>query len=263
MPEPDITELYKEYLKLKRLDRLNLVYEELGEDIVYFLKLYRLAKNQSLGVEEVSNLLTIANKYLPSVGYRYQDLRRQVNSLESRRVNLNRTLGRLDSQITTLSNFLRFTYFYAEREKRQIDNLSRKRMRLTTIIAQIKNNDKEYQKIEHTVEEKVISVLSNGKDLIRLAFLSLMESIRNDPEKYSFLINNMNLTKTIHYDSNYDIYEQRQPQEHVSQDSYAETYKIMLIDEAEKLYHKLLKELVNTVIANTTPTTSVSSSSGS
>jgi hypothetical protein len=265
LTEQEVTQFYKEYWNLKGLHKLTLVYQEIGEyGTRYFLKLYRLAKNQSLGVEEVSKLLTIANNDLPSVGYTYQDLRRQINSLESRKLNLTRTLGKLDNQIKSSSRFLKSCYLSFEKEKRLIDNLSRERMRLTTLVAQFKNNDKEYQKIKHTVQEKAISVLSNGKDFIRLALLSLMESIRNDPDKYSFLINIMNLTKTKNYDSNYYvsyIYGQQQSHEFLSQDSYAETYKNMLIDEAEKLYHMLIKGLINTI--NGTPETSVSLSSPS
>src|SRR5215207_2783938 len=40
--ESQVTRSYKEYWKLKGLYKLNLVYEEIKEDITYFLKLYRL-----------------------------------------------------------------------------------------------------------------------------------------------------------------------------------------------------------------------------
>ena len=42
--EPEATKLYREYWKLKRLLKLNSVYEEIGDDITYFVKLYKLAK---------------------------------------------------------------------------------------------------------------------------------------------------------------------------------------------------------------------------
>jgi hypothetical protein len=242
LPEPDITELYREYLKLKRLDRLNLVYEELGEDIVYFLKLYRLAKNQGLGAEEVSNLLTIANSDLPSVEYRYQNLEREVNLLELRKLNLNKTLEKLENQIISSSRFMKSFYLSLEKEKKQIDNLYREKKRLETIVKRFKDKDEEYLKIRQVVEEKVISVLSNGKDLIRVAILSLMESIRNDPYKYSFLFNNRSY---IPY-----AYEQQQPQRHFSKDPDVEAYKDMLVDEAEKLFNSLVKELRNTIMAD-------------
>jgi hypothetical protein len=150
LTEPEVTELFQEYWNLKRLHKLTLIYEELGEyGTGYFLKLYQLAKNQNLGPDEVSNLLTIANNDLPSVEYRFQDLKKQVNSLESRRFNLNRTLMKQENQIISSSRFLRSCYFYIQKEKKQIDILCRERMGLNSFITQFKDNDEEYENTRH------------------------------------------------------------------------------------------------------------------
>ena len=50
------------------------------------------------------------------------------------------------------------------------------------------NNNEEYLKIRKIFEEKVLSTLSDRKAQLKLAQLSISESIRNDPEKYSSLI---------------------------------------------------------------------------
>ena len=55
--EPEATELYREYWKLMRLHKLNSVYEEIGDDITYFVKLYKLAKKENISVESVVKLL--------------------------------------------------------------------------------------------------------------------------------------------------------------------------------------------------------------
>ena len=44
--EKQVTKYYKEYWKLKGLYKLNLVYEEIKDDIAYFVKLHRLSKAQ-------------------------------------------------------------------------------------------------------------------------------------------------------------------------------------------------------------------------
>jgi hypothetical protein len=56
------------------------------------------------------------------------------------------------------------------------------------LIAPFENNNEEYLNIRKTVEEKVLSTLSDRKALLKLALLSISESIRNSPEKYSPLI---------------------------------------------------------------------------
>jgi hypothetical protein len=99
-------------------------------------------------------------------------------------------------------------------------------------------------KIHQTVKDKVGSILSDGKVLLRLALYSLIESIRNDPVKYGSLIYYNNMYSTT--DSSY-MYVGRQ-QYVSSQDYFIEHYSAMLLNEAEKLYNKLVKDLTNRVI---------------
>ena len=59
--EAEVTNFYKEYLKLNHMHDLNIVYDELRGDIIPFLKLYRSARAAGMNVEHVVNLLKIAN----------------------------------------------------------------------------------------------------------------------------------------------------------------------------------------------------------
>jgi hypothetical protein len=61
-------------------------------------------------------------------------------------------------------------------------------MKLEAIVRQLGNSNEGYIKIRKTVEEKVVSILSDAKPLLRIALLSLTESMRKDPSKYSSLI---------------------------------------------------------------------------
>lgn len=56
------------------------------------------------------------------------------------------------------------------------------------LVKHFENNDEEYIKIRRTVEEKALGILSDRKALLKLAVLSVAESIENDPDKYSYLI---------------------------------------------------------------------------
>src|SRR5205085_6563990 len=51
--EPEATQYYKEYWKLVQLHSLNWVYEQVKDDIRYFVKLYISAKVARMGVEQV------------------------------------------------------------------------------------------------------------------------------------------------------------------------------------------------------------------
>ena len=58
------------------------------------------------------------------------------------------------------------------------------KIKLEGLVDNFQNNNEEYIKIRNTVEEKVHSVLSDWKMLLKLALLSLTESMRKDPDKY-------------------------------------------------------------------------------
>jgi hypothetical protein len=109
-------------------------------------------------------------------------------------------------------------------------------------------------KINQTVRENVSSILSNAKSLLRFALDSLIESVRNDPVKYSPLVyycnnnNNMSMSTTTTINSLYMYGGQYQQHYIPSQDYFMEHYTTMLVEEAEKIYTKLVKDLTNRVI---------------
>jgi hypothetical protein len=113
-------------------------------------------------------------------------------------------------------------------------------MALEDLVNRFENNNEEYLKIHQTVKDKVGSTLSDGKGLLRLALYSLIESIRNEPLKYSSLIYNSN-----------SISLPGQHQYISSQDCFIEYSTSMIVQEAEKLYNKLVKDLVNEAIDDT------------
>jgi hypothetical protein len=122
------------------------------------------------------------------------------------------------------------------------------KVRLEGLVASFQNNNEEYIKIRKTIEKKVVSILSDKKMLLKLALLSLTESMRKDPGKYGALIyhNRSSITQSEDYSQYYDTasYGQQQ-QQYPSQDCID-----VLLEEAEKLYNKLVKELVDESISD-------------
>jgi hypothetical protein len=123
------------------------------------------------------------------------------------------------------------------------------KIRLECLVDNFQNNNEEYIKIRNTVEEKVHSVLSDKKMLLKLALLSLTESIRKDTDKFNAFIfcdnkSSSSTTQTRGYSQYYDTVPYRQ-QQYPSQD-----YISVLIEESEKLYNKLVKELVDESISD-------------
>jgi hypothetical protein len=247
-----------------------MIYEELKGDIIPFLKLYRSAKAAGMSVEHVVNLLRIANNdndnvnnknnntnnNLPAIEHRYQKLKQELNSLESRKLNSNRTLQDLRKRISTSRKALDACILTHQQQIQKISELQSKKIELEALVKGFENNNEEYLKINQTVRENLSSILSNAKTFLRFALDSLIGSIRNDPVKYSPLIyycnnnnNNMSMS-TSTTNSSYRYGGQQQEQYLPSQDYFIEHYTAMLVEEAEKLYTKLVKDLTNRIICD-------------
>ena len=90
---------------LKQLYHLSQAYEEIKGDIHFFINLYRLIKSAGMNSQQVIRLLTIASIHLPSVEYRYENLKREEASLQADNHNSARTLQELSDQISELRKY--------------------------------------------------------------------------------------------------------------------------------------------------------------
>ena len=249
--EVEVTKYYREYWKLKRLYRLDQIYEDIKDDINHIIRLHRRMKAAHIGIEEVINFIKIANNDLPAVEHKYQSIKRHVNSLESRKINECKTLHLIQSQIDDSKRALKSLRAIGQEEEDKINRLQGERIRIKRSVQLIKDNDEEYLKIKKIVKHEVSSVLLERKGLLRLAFYSLMESMRKDPEKYSAL---------IHYANNNASYSgqcftgyfgnEKYPYQLNSRDSFFKALESMIIEDADKLYEQLLKKELNTIITN-------------
>jgi hypothetical protein len=241
--ESGATKFYKEYWKLKQLHNLNMVYEEVKDDIESFLKLHRLSKAAGMSARHVINLLEIANTNLPAIQCRYKRLKREVSTLEFNKQQSHKVMTYFNNQIETKSKALTSYHISCIRERREIENLYNEKTRLEDIVTGFKSNNEEYlDKIKHAAYEEVKRVLTDSKLPLKFATLSVIESLRRNPELYSFVIYD---NTTISYGSNYPSLMSREQQQQSFNDSYTTT---LILEEAEKLYNTLKTELTNSVM---------------
>jgi hypothetical protein len=254
--EPEATQYYKEYWKLRQYHSLNWAYEQVKDDIGYFVKLYISAKVVRMDVEQVVKLLGIANNDLPLVEHKCERLKREADDLEAKKHNSARIFQDLSDQIATMLKRLDSIHLDCEKELAQRDQLYQKRMKIEAIVRYFENNNEEYVKIRKAVEEKVVSILSDRKMVLKLALLSLTESMRKDPDKFNAFIfcdnkSSSSTTQTRGYSQYYDTASNTQQHQYPSQDCID-----VLIQEAEKLYNKLAKELEDESISDSAFSTS-------
>jgi hypothetical protein len=213
LSEVETTKFYQEYWNLKQMHDLRMVYEEIGGDIVHFLKLYKLSKEAHMNPEHVVNLLQMSNEYLPLLELKYNRLTKDIDFLESEK----QKLKNLGNQIRTSNKML-------DDYKEEIKNLQKKKIGLKILMSSGR-----YEKVRQIVKEEVTSSLSKSKDLLKLAVSSVIESIRRDPTKYNFLINS----------------NQYQDGQHMV---FIDVYRALILDEAQRIFEVMAKDLTSRII---------------
>ena len=108
--------------------------------------------------------------------------------LEANKHNSARILQEISDQIATMRKTLDQYELSCKEERLELTKIQLQKVRLECLIDNFQNNDQGYVKIRNTAEEKMHSVLSDKKTLLKLALLSLAESMRKDQNKYSHLI---------------------------------------------------------------------------
>ncbi len=222
LSESDTARFYEEYLNLEQMNELRLVYDQIGPDIIHFLKLYKLSKDAHMSPEHVVNLLQISNEYLPLLEQKCKKLRKDIDLLESEKQNL----GVLGNQVSVLSQI-------SCKYEKEIKNLQNKKIRLETLM-----NNGRYEKVRQIVEGEVNNSLSKRRDLLKLAVASVLESLSQFPDKYNFLI-----------DSNRSCGGQ-----YAVSHPYIDAYRTLILDEAQKLFELMARDLTSGIVNGPTLT---------
>ena len=130
-------------------------------------------------------------------------------------------------------------------------------------LENIKNNDKDYQKIEQVAEQKADDILNNKKAVVLAAVIAVLEALRNRPDKQQLLI----------YDSFYplnnngtaDILAKMMSSSAANPENYLSMsfHHKEILKIAEGFYDELLKAAVNNTLypLTSTPTINVAENS--
>jgi hypothetical protein len=160
-----------------------------------------------------------------------------------------RNLYQLNNKIASTIRLLNSFRISCGRERREIENLYNEKARIENLVTQFKNNNEEYLKIKQAAYEEVKSVLTNSKLLLQFASFSVIASLRMNPELCNFMMYDNSNNTTISYGPNYPSLMLSGQQQ--QQQSFNDSYTALILEESEKLYNKLTRELTNGVIAAT------------
>jgi hypothetical protein len=232
--------MFIEYCKLNRLRKFYLAYIELGDGgIGDLLKLRKLVKKQGYRRKHVVKLLQLADEDnafgLSQLEKRCKWLIDKIYELDMQIERSKNYLYRLNSEIASCKQLLNSYHKWCERKRQESEHLNNDLSRLAALVSRFKSNNEEYLKIEQTVEEKVSSVLTDSKVHLQFALAIIIEALRRNPDKYNdLLIDNTSTT----------IPTQQSPSSHV------ESYRDMILDEANRLHDTLLKYFTDSIMNN-------------
>ena len=176
----EVTEFYKEYWNLQQLHDLCQVYQKIKDHIWSFLELYRLIKAAGMDLKHVNRLLEIANNELPKVEEAYKNLHGEVVKLNLTKQDAVTTILKLNGDIIYLRNAIEYQRLEREKQESEKRSLYLKKIRLESVIQQLQKSH-EYARIVQIVKRQVSIAIGDDKQMLKLAFESIIESLLSDP----------------------------------------------------------------------------------
>jgi hypothetical protein len=230
---PEATKLYNEYWKLKRMHILNSIFKETNGKLGPFLKLFRLMKEKHMNVAQVIYADDIADNRLPYMESLYEQAKDEVNKMQRTRQGLSNDIDALKYKISILDKTAFSIEQDCKRKQQQVQALTAQKDRLEKWIAMISNNDE----LKQLVKENVKAALSENKQVISIAFIALLQTLRSDPQ----MIDTVYKILTVN---------DREQDEDINNNAieYFEVNKDRILDLTEKNYENLLEELTNNVM---------------
>lgn len=163
----------------------------------------------------------------------YEQAKDEVNKMQRTRQGLSNDIDALKYKISILDKTAFSIEQDCKRKQQQLQALTAQKDRLEKWIAMISNNDE----LKQLVKENVKAALSENKQVISIAFIALLQTLRSDPQMI---------------DTVYKILavNDREQDEDINNNAieYFEVNKDRILDLTEKNYENLLEELTNNVM---------------
>jgi chromosome segregation ATPase len=191
-------QLFRDVWKLKRLYTLDCVYEEIGEEIRTFLKLYNIVKNQGMlgNLEAFVSILKSAAYDIPAIQKQLQLLENEIETIEYKKEESTTEIQNLSNHIVDLKRLEQSHTEACSRLQQDIGYYINQKEQLIAFVEGFKRTNKKYCKIRAIAEEHINSFLADQKILVSAAVLAVTEALRMYPNKHRIIC-----TKDGNYDS--------------------------------------------------------------
>jgi transposase len=184
--------LYRDVWKLKRLYTLNYVYEQIGEELKPFLKLYKIVKNQGMlgNLEGFISILKSAAYDIPALQRQIERLKNEVENIQCQKQEANIELQKRSNRIVDLKKLEQSHTEACSRLQQDIGYYINQKEQLIAFVEGFKRSNKKYSKVRAIVEEHINNFLSDQKILVSAAVHAAIEALRIHPNKHRIICSN-------------------------------------------------------------------------
>jgi transposase-like protein len=202
LPGPQVRQFYVEYLDMKRMHKIVIIYQEIQDSIGYFLKLFRLGKEKSVTPEQIMKLIQMSDS-IHKLQDKLQHLQSEVLDISTRKSEGQEELNDLHNEIINTKEKLDLVKKTFNIKYGELKEACSQTQKLQNYVEQfIEGQD--YQELESVVRNEVEKTLLDNKKLLQNALFSVLLALRNHPDRY-FMVDRMELTPftttIINYDS--------------------------------------------------------------
>jgi hypothetical protein len=246
LPGPQVQQFYVEYWNLRKMHKLVTVYQEIQDSIGYFLKLFRLGKQEGITPEQIMKLIQMADS-IHKLQEKLQQLQSEVVDISIRKSVGIDQLEDLHKEIETTREKLNSVDKASNMKYEELKEVCSQLQKLQNYVEQFKNSQ-DYKELEAIVRSEVGEILSDNKKLLQNALVSVIVALRNDPERY-LIIDRMELTPfttntIINYNSSLAL--RRGPPYPQGHEQFVSG---RVLEMAEKVLYNLQKNIVDSTIS--------------
>jgi hypothetical protein len=180
--QSEATKYYREYWKLRGLDKLDFIYIKTNGKVWPLWKLYKqLIKEKGMSIAQVVNAVEIAVHKLPYMESLYKQANDEAEKMQHTIQRLANDTAALERKISILDKIAFSSEQECRRKEQQIQELTAEKDRIEKLIANTSNGEG-YLKLRQIVKENVKAVLTDNKKLISVSLVALIQMLKADPE---------------------------------------------------------------------------------
>ena len=237
LPSTEVARLKREYWKLKGLQVLDDLYEDIKDEVFQFQRTYELFKDEGYTPRQ---LIEVANHRdeLPSLRRKNEQLIEENQNLEQQKWNKVVELERANQSVTIAKQNLNSINADIQKKTEELGQLNNKKFETQKIIVSL-DTSPGYQQIQRIAESSARNVLNQNQLVLTSACRAIFEALKEEPRnELEFLIQGS---------LSYPFYEPgtgRIPQ------NLFQHRQAVLVHAAEDVYRNLLSKVVNTTMSS-------------